>query len=164
MQVPPNYQQYPQSYPPYQEPKKTSSVGTILGIIALVIAVAALVLTLVLNRSAFAKKSSTEAPTFNVENFSIDKTESDYSYSTYYYYDGTGDVVTDDRDNSYIVVLKCTRVSGGSDNGDDVSYRILQVVDGKGTFYTYDSGYSGSVSKPTYRFDIIGYTLLDEPE
>jgi hypothetical protein len=161
MQTPPNYQPYQQPYQPYQAPKSSGSGASTLAIVALVVSVVALILSLVLNLVPLGKKDS--APTFDVEGFSIDKNESEYTTS-YIYYDGEGDVVTDDRENAYIVVLKVIRTSGGSEYSDEETYRILQIVDGKGTFYTYDSGYDYEVSKPTYRFEIVGSVKLDPQE
>mgnify|MGYP000887658758 CR=1 FL=1 len=158
MQTPPNYQQqYPAAYQPYQ-PQKTGGGTSVLAIIALIIAVLALVLTVVLNLLGTGGGVN---PRFEVEDFNVTKTESDYTYSTYVYYDGEGTVTTSDTKNSYIVVVKCTLVSGGGDYSEEETTRVIQVVDGEGTFYTYDSGYEGSITKPKYEFEIVGYVKLN---
>jgi hypothetical protein len=158
MQTPPNYQQqYPAAYQPYQ-PQKTGGGSSVLAIIALIIAILALALTVVLNLLGTGGGVN---PKFEVEDFDITKTESDYTYSTYVYFDGEGTVTTSDTKNSYIVVLKCTLTSGGGDYSEEEFTRLIQVVDGEGTFYTYDSGYEGSITKPKYDFEVVGYVKLN---
>jgi hypothetical protein len=162
MQTPPNYQQYQPNYQPYPTPQKPKDNNSILAIIAMAVAGVALILGIITCIATFSKKTADTAITFDVENFTQDRT--DYDYINLTSYSGKGDVYTDDRDNVYIVVLKVMITSGGGSDSEDVTYQMVQVSNGKGKFSTYDSGDTSNYSEPNYKFEVIGYVKLDQPE
>jgi hypothetical protein len=86
----------------------------------------------------------------------------DYSYSSWVYYDGSGTVTSNDPSHDYLVVLKSTLLYGGSINSPYESYYLVEVVNGEGQIYTYDSGYDTEVTKPSYDFTVIGYVPLSK--
>lgn len=162
MQNQPNYQQYPPAYQQYQAPGSSSGGTSALAIVALIISVIAIILAVVLNLSAFSKSGGGGGVVFEVGEFSVEKTESDFTYSTWIYYEGDGVVTTEDVENNYLVVMKITLLSGGSDTAPEEQFYLVEVIDGEGDFTTYDSGYENYISKPHYDFTIVGYIPLEQ--
>ncbi len=160
MQGPANNQQYPPVYPPYPPQGRGGGTAT-LAIVGFIISIIAIVLTVVLNFDAFVKPKGGEGPGFTISNFSIEKTESDFTYSTWIYYTGSGTITTEDDEQDYLVVMRVTLISGGSGTARDIGYYTIVVSDGVGEFTTYDSGYENYISRPNYDFEIVGYVLLD---
>jgi hypothetical protein len=158
---PPNYQPYPPAYQPYPAQKPRGG-GSALAIIAFILALIALVLSVVLNLDAFKKAPAAATPSFTVSDYTISTSSSDYTYSTYVYYDGTGSLTTSDTENDYIVVLKANRLYGGSTLGNSEYNIIVEVINGTGNFYTYDSGYDTEVTMPNYDFTVVGWVKLDK--
>ncbi len=162
MQTPPDYQQYQPTFQPYPPPPKNRDNNSILAIIALIVAGLALILGIISSIGAFSNKSAKSSVSFSVEDFDQEKIEYEYLEETAY--TGEGRIYTDDDDNMYLVVLKLTITSGGGSYSEDTSYQLVQVVDGEGEFTTYDYGDTGDYSEPKYKFDIVGYVKLEQPE
>lgn len=78
-------------------------------------------------------------------------------------YTGSGIITTNNKKDSYIVILKETLKSGGSNDKEKYkpTYNTIIVSNGKGNFYTYDSGDEGEITKPNYDFEILGYVTLN---
>jgi hypothetical protein len=162
MQIPPNYQQYQPNFQPYPPAPKPRNNNSILAIIALAVAGLALILAIIASIGAFSNKSAASSVSFSVENFEQKKIEYEYLEETAY--SGEGNVYTDDHENTYLVVLKLTITSGGGADSNKTSYQMVQVVNGKGEFSTYDYGDNSNYSEPKYKFDIVGYVKLEQPE
>jgi hypothetical protein len=160
MQTPPSFQQYPPGYPQYPPQGRGGGTAT-LAIVGFIISIIAIVLTVVLNFDAFVKPKGGEDPGFIISDFSIEKTESDFSYSTWIYYTGSGTITTEDEEHDYLVIMRVTLISGGSGTNREESYYTVTVVDGVGEFSTYDSGYENYITRPNYDFEIVGYVLLE---
>lgn len=81
-----------------------------------------------------------------------------YSDAAYKYqsYTGAGAISTADTQDSFLVLLKKTLLSGGAKTTKPVEYIPILVVGGSGSFSTDDSA-EGTVDKPDYAFEVIGY-------
>ena len=95
------------------------------------------------------------AVSFEIQNYTLTSESSQYLGTTW---DGDGDIVTEDTEHTYLVILKQELLEGGSDSKAKDSTITVIVKDGLGTFSTYDSG-----DKPRYEFTVLGYVLAQEP-
>jgi hypothetical protein len=108
---------------------------------------------------------------FEVKNFELKREENKSRFSTIESYLGKGTVIaTGDQNNikkPYLVLLKITRVSGGSETDTNKEWRTYILVDdGLGEFSTYDnSSEKKKFEKLEYKIEIIGYIpfILQRP-
>ncbi len=97
-------------------------------------------------------------PKFEISDFSINKDTTNYtSIENTTTYTGKGIITTQDKNNTYLVVIKQELKSGGSDTTKKIEYNTVLVSDGKGEFITYDCGTAKEIKKPNYDFEIISY-------
>ncbi len=96
-------------------------------------------------------------PNFEVTDFKISSETTDYSSITNTTrYEGNGILTTSNKKGVYIVALKKTLTSGGSEESRQEDINMVLVSNGKGEFSTYDYGDVGKIEKPSYTFEIIG--------
>lgn len=96
-------------------------------------------------------------PNFEITDFKISSDTTDYtSIANSTTYKGNGILTTSDKKGVYIVALKQTLKSGGSEDSKKESVDMVLVSNGKGEFSTYDYGDVGKIEKPDYKFEIIG--------
>lgn len=96
-------------------------------------------------------------PNFEITDFKISSDTTDYtSIANSTTYKGNGILTTSDKKGVYIVALKQTLKSGGSEDSKKESVDMVLVSNGKGEFLTYDYGDVGKIEKPDYKFEIIG--------
>jgi len=99
-----------------------------------------------------------QKPKFEVTNFSIESKTTEYtSITNSTTYTGTGLITTQDKKGTYAVAVKIVLKSGGSEDSEKEHCTMVMVNNGKGEFGTYDYGNVGSISKPEYDFEILGY-------
>ena len=67
-------------------------------------------------------------------------------------YSGKGIITCKDTNGDYIVLIE--EINKAS---NETNYIPIIVHNGKGEITTYDSNYSGTIEKPEYEFNIIGY-------
>ncbi len=90
---------------------------------------------------------------FKVETFNLDTEKTTYTYSDdSVSYSGKGTISCRNKNSDYIVLIE--RKDKANDKTD---YIPIIVHNGTGELSTYDSSYSGTVKKPEYEFNIIGY-------
>lgn len=96
-------------------------------------------------------------PKFEVEEFTITEKITEYdSIPDSINYTGEGVIKTSDKKHTYLVVLKTTLKSGGNETSREKENQIVIVNDGQGEFYTFDYGDEGEITKPKYKFEILG--------
>lgn len=90
---------------------------------------------------------------FKVESFNMETEKNTYAYAEdSVTYSGKGTISCKDKNGDYIVLIeKINKTSNETD------YITIIVHNGKGEITTYDSSYSGTIEKPEYEFNIIGY-------
>ncbi len=107
-------------------------------------------------------RSPTTQISFQIKNFHLNLTE---HFSTYR---GTGTIVPSGNPElvkrPYLVFLKSEKIKGGSLTEERRTVRSIEVVDGVGTFDTYDraTNRDDMFEKPEYEFSIIGYLALGD--
>ena len=90
---------------------------------------------------------------FKVETFNLDTEKTTYTYSDdIVSYNGKGTISCKNKNNDYIVLVE--REDKANNETDYIS---VIVHNGTGELSTYNSSYSGTVQKPEYEFNIIGY-------
>lgn len=100
-------------------------------------------------------------PKFEVDDFTITAETTNYtSIENTTRYTGEGVITTSDKKNTYLVVLRVKLKSGGSDYSQPEYCTVVIVDKGKGEFVTYDSGDEGKITKPQYKFEIVGSIKL----
>ena len=52
-------------------------------------------------------------------------------------------------------------ISGGTEISDDETLTTCIVSDGEGIFNTYEYGNEGEITKPKYKFEVIGYQKMN---
>ena len=72
--------------------------------------------------------------------------------------------MTCQSDGSYQVLLRIKLLSGGSPDKEREYTSTITVVEGKGTFSTYDWADLDKLEKPEYKTEIIGYVPLNSVE
>lgn len=96
-------------------------------------------------------------PKFEITDFKISSDTTEYtSIANSTTYKGNGILTTSDKKGVYIVVLKQTLKSGGSEDSKKEDVDIVLVSNGKGEFSTYDYGDEKKIEKPNYEFEVIG--------
>lgn len=96
---------------------------------------------------------------FKITNFQIDKEVNEYEYiDNTVSYTGEGIISTTSIDKNYMVIISITLESGGDENSIEQEHLVIPVVDGIGKVVTYDYGNEGTIEKPSYKFEILGYT------
>ena len=104
-------------------------------------------------------------PVFSVTGFTLEKEVQEYEYiENTVTYSGSGYIVTEDRKNDYLVLLETKTISGGMEEGEDSRHHYVVVHEGKGTFSTYEYGDVGTLEKPVYEFQILGYIPFNKVE
>lgn len=99
---------------------------------------------------------------FEITDFKISSETTNYTYTTNTTrYEGAGILTTRDKKGVYLVALKRTLVSGGSEDSEKESVIMVVVTEGKGNFSTYDYGDEGKIEKPSYKFEVIGSTKMN---
>lgn len=102
-------------------------------------------------------KAASASPGFKVDSFNLSFfSDADYKYQSY---TGAGSVRCDDAQGSYLALLRKTLKSGGAPTTKPVEYVPILVVGGAGSFSTDDSA-EGTVEKPVYEFEIVGYVRM----
>lgn len=90
---------------------------------------------------------------FKIESFNMDTEKTTYKYADdTVTYKGTGVVSCKNKDLDYLILIE---QKNKTENKTEYNYII--VHNGVGEFMTYDSNYSGTIEKPDYDFEIIGY-------
>lgn len=90
---------------------------------------------------------------FKVEAFNLDTEKTTYTYSDdLVSYSGKGIISCKNKNNDYIVLVE---IKDKANN--EIDYISVIVHNGTGELSTYNSSYSGTVQKPEYEFNIIGY-------
>jgi hypothetical protein len=114
--------------------------------------------------TALEMAQSKPKPQFSVSSFEIESSISEYDYiDDYITFEGFGFVVEETGSAAnYLVILKQTLISGGSEWTEALTYKTLTVIDGVGEFSTYDSGLVTEVDEPRFTFEIIGYIELND--
>ena len=96
-------------------------------------------------------------PKFEITDFKISSDTTNYtSIANSTTYRGNGILTTSNKKGVYIVALKQTLKSGGSENSEKETTKLIIVSNGKGEFSTYDYGDVGKIEKPSYEFEVIG--------
>lgn len=96
-------------------------------------------------------------PKFEITDYKITSETTEYtSMTNSITYDGNGILTTNDKKGVYIVALKQTLISGGSEESEEQKVGIVLVSNGKGEFSTWDYGDVGKIEKPNYKFEVIG--------
>lgn len=96
-------------------------------------------------------------PKFELTDFSITSDTTKYtSIANTTTYKGKG-IITSNSKGTYLVAVKVTLESGGSDTSDSEYVTMVTMNNGKGELLTYDSGEEGKIKKPKYSFDILGH-------
>lgn len=130
------------------EKKKIFTITNLIIILVSIIVSVTITLIIINIVNAEAKLSD-----FEIESFSIDTETTTYAYSDdVITYDGNGTISCKDKKNDYIVLLQQINITE-----NETDYYVVVVHNGKGTFSTYDSSYSGTTEKPNYEFNIVGY-------
>lgn len=112
------------------------------------------VLILILYAMFFA---SNIKPKFEITDFKISSDTTEYtSITNSTSYKGNGILTTSDKKGVYIVALRRTLKSGGSEDSNKEDVNMVLVSNGKGEFSTFDYGDVGKIQKPDYEFEIIG--------
>ncbi len=92
-----------------------------------------------------------------MEDFTITEKIDEYdTLPDYISYRGEGFIKTSDKKHTYLVVLKATVKSGGKENDKEEQLQLVVVNKGEGEFYTFDYGDEGEITKPKYKFEILG--------
>lgn len=116
------------------------------------------VLILFIIGSILAGSSFLFKPKFEVTDFSITSDTTDYTNITNRTtYTGKGIVTTNSKNGTYLVAIKVTLESGGDELNEQEYVTMVTVYEGKGQFTTYDSGDVGTIKRPKYNFEVIGY-------
>lgn len=90
---------------------------------------------------------------FKVETFNLDTEKTTYTYSDdVVSYSGKGTISCKNKNNDYIVLIERKDKAN-----NEIDYISVIVHNGTGELSTYNSSYSGTVQKPEYEFNIIGY-------
>lgn len=97
------------------------------------------------------------APVFSIASFKLEYKKDDYGEA----YSGNV-IITCDRPDPCIVILRTTLLSGGSAYTEAVSYSMLIIQNGVGKYSTYDWAETGKLTKPEYQFEVIGYVQMTE--
>lgn len=101
--------------------------------------------------------SSNVKPNFEITDFKISSETTNYtSINNTTTYKGNGILTTSDKKGVYMVALKQTLKSGGSEDSEKESVGMVLVSNGKGEFTTYDYGDVGKIEKPDYEFEVVG--------
>ncbi len=99
----------------------------------------------------------TKRTKFEITDFSMSTDTTKYtSIPNTTTYEGKGLITTKNKKETYLVALKVDLVSGGSENSESYC-TMVTINNGKGEFVTYDSGDEGKITKPEYKFEILGY-------
>lgn len=90
---------------------------------------------------------------FKIESFNMETEKNTYTYAEdSVSYSGKGIITCKDTNGDYIVLIE--EINKAS---NETNYIPIIVHNGKGEITTYDSNYSGTIEKPEYEFNIIGY-------
>ena len=96
-------------------------------------------------------------PNFEITDFKISSNTTNYtSITNSTTYEGTGILTTSNKKGVYLVALKQVLKSGGSEDSEGETVKLVIVSNGKGEFSTYDYGDVGKIEKPNYEFEVIG--------
>ena len=95
---------------------------------------------------------------FEIASFNIEAETTNFEYTTNITtYEGKGLIITPNKKDTYLVVIKVNLKSGGDENSKKEYCTNVLVTDGKGEFTTYISGDEDKTTKPEYEFEILGY-------
>lgn len=130
-----------------------SKKNTITIIVISVVISVVLTLSIIALINNSAKLSDFKVESFNMETEKTTYTHSDDSYS----YNGEGTITCKDKDTDYIVLLEQKNLSS-----KETDYGYVVVHNGTGTFGTYDSSYTGTIEKPNYEFNILGFRSFEK--
>ena len=127
-----------------------------------VVALVALVLAII-GMSSGGGGGSAKLSDFSVENYSQEADIHEYEYSEdSVYWRGDGEIKVSDKRGVYVLVLKTTLVSGGNRSDRKESKGIVIIENGSGTFSTFSSGDLKDTTEPSYDFEIIAFTALNQ--
>jgi len=84
---------------------------------------------------------------------------SGYIYEDDYY--GKAIVTCSDSSSNYEALLKETLNSGGTLDVDKVHYYLIDIVNGSGIHYTHDWADKGTLMRPDYTLEVLGFIKLD---
>lgn len=114
--------------------------------------------------TALEMAQSKPKPQFSVSSFEIDSSISEYDYiDDYITYEGFGIVIEETGSAAnYLVIIRQTLLSGGSEWAEALTYKTLTVIGGVGEFSTYDSGLVTEIDEPRYAFEVIGFLEITE--
>ena len=128
-----------------------------------VVALVALVLAIIGMSSGGGGGGSAKLSDFSVENYSQEADIHEYEYSEdSVYWRGDGEIKVSDKRGVYVLVLKTTLVSGGNRSDRKESKGIVIIENGSGTFSTFSSGDLKDTTEPSYDFEIIAFTALNQ--
>lgn len=112
----------------------------------------AIVVTAILVLWSIAKQ-----PKFEIGNFSLKSETTNYtSITNSTTYEGTAEIISSNKKETYLVAVKVKRKAGGNEEAKKEYITMTMVSDGKGELSTYDSGEVGKIEKPEYEFEIVG--------
>lgn len=90
---------------------------------------------------------------FKIESFDMETEKTSYTHSEdSYSYDGEGTITCKDKETDYLVLIEQRNTTQGT-----TEYNYVVVHNGTGKFRTYDSSYTGTIEKPNYEFNILGF-------